>query len=343
MARSKRNFVPDDPIAASAGAEIGALFAEDFTSRRTVPMDIEIERIRPNPFQARHTFTGVEELAAAIRVQGFTSRLRVRRDPRHQGVFQLVYGERRLRAAQLVGLTTIPCDVSEHSDEELLEIGLAENIQRRDLEPLEEAMTFSNVIQQRGYSIRRLAERIGKDKGYIENRLALLRVPEDVQALVTLRPDTIRVARILAQLPTARQRRPLIDGVASGNLTQQDVIARVRDLLERDNGADPFAAVTGTQPRERETQLRRQEGEAVPTTPQVASPDQDAVHSPALSSAFQRAMERDKTQLLSILSRWRQRVPRSASEEHVNLLLFIQDQLLPQLEALTEELRDRRK
>ncbi len=338
MPRTKPNFVPNDPIAASAGAEIGALFAEDFTSRRTVPMDIEIDRIRPNPFQARHTFTGLEELAAAIRVQGFTSRLRVRRDPNQKGLFQLVYGERRLRAAQLVGLTMVPCDVSEHSDEELLEVGLAENIQRRDLDPLEEAVTFSNVIQQRGYSIRRLAERIGKDKGYVENRLALLRVPEDVQALVSARPDTIRVARILAQVPTPELRQPLIEGVASGDLTQQDVLARVRDLLDRDSTAAPSAATEDTASL-RQTEPKRTEGTAVSGAAAMpASPDGEPATAP--SSAFTRSMERDKTQMLSILSRWRQRMPKSASDEQMNLLLFIQDQMLPQLEALTEELRD---
>ncbi len=341
MARTKQSFVPDDPISASVDTEISALFIEDFTSRRTVPMDIEIDRIRPNPFQARQTFTGVEELAAAIRAQGFTSRLRVRRDPQQKGLFQLVYGERRLRAAQLAGLTTLPCDVAEHSDEELLEIGLAENIQRRDLDPLEEALTFSTVIQKRGYSIRRLAERLGKDKGYIENRLALLRVPDDVQALVSVRPDTIRVARILAQLSTPDLRRPLIEGVASGALSQQDVIVRVRALLD---GTSSLPALAGAQDTVRDgpAEPQGQDGRAAVSQPSTAGA-RDTDPAPSATSPFFRAMERDKAHMLAILSRWRQRMPRSADDEQTSVLRFIQDELLPQLEAMMVELREARK
>ena len=109
----------------------------------------------------------------------------------------VVYGERRLRAAALAGIETVPCDIAEHTDDDLIEIGLAENIQRRDLNPIEEANAFQHFIDQRGYSIRRLAERIGKDKSYLEGRLALLRAPDDVQTLVAQRPDTLDAARQL--------------------------------------------------------------------------------------------------------------------------------------------------
>ena len=338
MARTKQSFVPDDPISASATTEISALFANDFMNTRTAPQEIELARIRPNPFQARHTFTGVEELAAAIRAQGFTSRLRVRRDPNDKGIFQLVYGERRLRAAQLAGLTTVPCDVADHSDDDLLEIGLAENIQRRDLDPLEEAEAFQRIITERSYSIRRLAERLGKDKGYIENRLALLRVPEDVQELVSQRPDTIRVARILAQVPTAELRRPLIDGVASGDLTQQDVLARVRSLSHADRtsielvrdaaGSDVPVKGDGIGP-----------SGAVGSSRHLAPTPNESPRDPTPQSTFSRAVERDMAQIVSALSRWRLGMPKSSPDEQTSMLLFIQDQLLPQLEVLMQDLK----
>jgi len=193
--------------------------------------DLPTDRIRPNPFQARKTFTDLDQLAQAITAQGFTTRLRVRPDPTATGFFQLVFGERRWRAAQLVGLAAIPCDIAEHSDDDLVEIGLAENIQRQDLDPLEEARALQAFIDQRGYSIRRLAERIGKDRGYIENRLALLRLPSDVQQLVEQRPDSIDAARRIGTLPTPEERAPLIAQVASGEVSAQTVRSIVRERI----------------------------------------------------------------------------------------------------------------
>lgn len=199
--------------------------------RRVVVQDIPIERIRPNPYQVRQTFDELDELAAAIRAQGFVSRLRIRPDPAQPGFFQLVYGERRLRAAHLAGLKEIPCEITDHTDEELIEIGLAENIQRRDLDPMEEAQAFQQLIDGRGYTVRSLAQRIGKDKGYIDNRLALLRAPADVQEMVTQRPDTLRTARDLARLESAEDRRPLIEGLVQGQISASDVRTQVSHNL----------------------------------------------------------------------------------------------------------------
>jgi ParB family chromosome partitioning protein len=198
--------------------------------QHSVPREIGVERIEPNPFQARRAFEGIDELAAAIRAQGFTSRLRVRPHPDRPNYFQLAYGERRLQAARAAGLTEVPCEVADHTDAELVEIGLAENIQRRDLAPLEEAQAFQTFIMQRDYSIRTLAERIGKDKSYVEDRLKLLQAPEDVQQMVEQRPDSLRAAREIAKLATPQQRQPLIAGVLAGEITTADVRERVRDV-----------------------------------------------------------------------------------------------------------------
>jgi ParB family chromosome partitioning protein len=210
---------------------VEALFAPRLSAQQTELRDIPIDRLRPNPFQARRTFADLEELAEAIKAQGFITRLRVRPDPTEPGAFQLVFGERRLRAARLAGLTVLPCEIAQHSDEELIEIGLAENIQRQDLHPLEEAHAFQLFLHERGYSIRRLAERIGKDKSYIEDRLALLRVPDDVQEMVIHRPDSLRAAREIAKLPTSEARQPLIEGVAGGQLNTTQVRTIVRQLV----------------------------------------------------------------------------------------------------------------
>ncbi len=228
---------PEDELARQQDVE--ALIAPRPASFQHLPL----ERLRPNPFQARHKFEDLKELAAAIQAQGFTSRLRVRPDPVDEGYFQLVYGERRLRAAQLAGLAEVPCEISEHSNEEMIEVGLAENIQRRDLSPLEEARAFSTFTREQGYSVRNLAEKIGKDKSYVQDRLELLRVPVDVQAMVNQRSDTVRAAREIAKLATPAQRQPLIEGILQGKLNVHDIRSMIAEQAEPGSGS---VAVNGT-------------------------------------------------------------------------------------------------
>ncbi len=317
--RRTKNFMDRDVRPSSAGESDFALLLEThLVSRPVLAQNLPTARIRPNPFQARRNFEGIEELARAIRVLGFTTRLRVRRDPSQPGFFQLVFGERRLRAAEQAGLTEVPCDIAEHTDEELIEIGLAENIQRRDLDPLEEARAFQAFIEQRGYSNRRLAERIGKDKSYIEERLALLRTPEDVQQMVAQRPDTIRVAREIAKLDTPAERRPLIDGVVTGELSSRDVRAIVRE-----------AAMPPEQAHEERTQ-KTSSGDG---RPEIAAQQVPAPH-------VGRTIERDIQLLRSVFGRWNQALPTLDSSHRARLLEYIEEHLT-ELERLTEALRDR--
>jgi ParB family chromosome partitioning protein len=228
-AKGKSFFTPEttaaQPARATAVEEFELKAAQ---SAQSVPRDIRVDRIRPNPFQARRTFTGIEELVAAIHTQGFISRLRVRPDPTDPQYYQLAYGERRWRAAQQAGLALVPCDVAAYADEQMLEFGLIENIQRQDLNPVEEGAYFRDLIDQKRYSIRSLAERIGKDKGYVEGRLALIKAPDDVQQLVTQRPDSIDAARQIAKLNSVEDRAELISGVLGGEITSRDVRERVR-------------------------------------------------------------------------------------------------------------------
>jgi ParB family transcriptional regulator, chromosome partitioning protein len=282
---------PEDTLARQSD------LAAVLTTRRTFPQDVAVDLIEPNPFQARTSFTNIEELAEAIRQQGFTSRLRVRPHPTLPRTFQLVYGERRLLAAKQVGLDVVPCDVADHTDDELIEIGLAENIQRQDLDPLEEAHAFQSFVDERGYSIRRLAERIGKDKSYVEDRLALLRTPADVQEMIEQRPDSLRAAREIAKLDTPADRQPLIAGVIAGELTTADVREIVRE-----------AAAAPAQPGKRS-----------------AAPDARQI------------VERDARTLRAILARWANLAPQGPAQralvsEQTEALLREVQQLVEQLE-----------
>jgi ParB family chromosome partitioning protein len=319
MAPRKRQgfFTQDEPSAPDDLArqrDVEALLAP----RRVSIHDIPVERIRPNPFQARRTFTGIEELAHAIRALGFATRLRVRPDPDQPDYFQLVFGERRLRAASMAGLGSVPCEIAEHTDAEMIEIGLAENIQRRDLDPLEEAHAFQMLITQRGYTIRSLAERLGKDKGYVEGRLVLLRVPADVQEMVEQRPDTIRAAREIAKLGSPEERQPLIEGVVQGTLSKEDVRLIVREA---------------THPAE---VIAQAEAGDAPPAPEPVSPAPPARPQRAIPTTAQ-MVERDMRVVQTILTRWQGLV---ADQAQRTVLLPYAEHVLHELTALTHALRD---
>jgi ParB family chromosome partitioning protein len=296
--------------------EVEALLAP----RQVVVQDVPIERIGPNPFQPRRTFDQIDELAQSIRALGFATRLRIRPDPAQAGYFQLVFGERRLRAAREAGLSEVPCEIAEHSDDDLIEIGLAENIQRRDLDPLEEAQAFQTLIDQRGYTIRKLAERLGKDKGYVEGRLVLLRVPADVQQMVDQRPDTIRAAREIAKLQTEEERQPLIAGVVDGTLSKEDIRAIVREATRAAEPAEPPGAAAPTDRSEQ---------------PATSAPARPAQRKPA-TLATPQMLERDFRTLQTILARWNGLVPEQ--DQHERMMHYI-DQMLLDIAELTNALQ----
>lgn len=287
-----------------------------FLARETRPLlrDVRIDLINPNPFQARQTFPDIDELAQAMRTHGFTSRLRVRPHPDSEGTYQLVYGERRLRAAAVAGLAEVPCEIARHTDAEMAEIGLAENIQRRDLTPLEEAQALKALLDQRGYSQRELAERLGKSHGYVQHRLDLLRAPQEVQQLVAQRPDSLKAARYIARLPDAEQRQALITAVNDGTLTSHEVAERVRELSNL-----PSEIVMSPRPASRATSTM---------------PDDGARPAGHASSALAQILEREILREDIKFSRWRQALGRASRDERRAFATYLRDSFLPQAEAL---------
>ena len=313
--------------------------------------NLPLERIRPNPFQARVNFEGLDELAEVIRVQGFISRLRVRPDPQDEGFFQLVYGERRLRAAKLAGLSQLPCDVSTHTDREMIEIGLAENIQRYDLSPLEEANAFNKFIEEGSYTIRELAERLGKNKDYIAGRLALLRAPQDVQQLVARRPDSVTVARRIAQLKTAEERQPLIEAVLSGTLNKEGVRTIVQQIQQLE--AQVVRPDVQAVPQNRPAISSTNPGEATSTTllPTQSPASSNKVEGPTSSpnptnfvrpdvqsatKAELQKLERESATILTILGRWQKLELEPATQHKLLELLQNLESSLQRVKAAIE-------
>ncbi|WP_424930330.1 ParB/RepB/Spo0J family partition protein [Amaricoccus tamworthensis] len=147
---------------------------------------IAIERVRANPDQPRRTFDDAElqDLASSIREKGIIQPLIVRLDPNYPDDYQIVAGERRWRAAQLANLHEIPAIIRELNDTEVLELAIIENIQRSDLNALEEALGYRQLMDRFGHTQERLSEALGKSRSHIANLLRLLSLPESVQEMV---------------------------------------------------------------------------------------------------------------------------------------------------------------
>ena len=205
-----------------------SLLSSDAPSRPGGIRNLPLDRIVPNPEQPRVTFIQetIDELAASIREHGVLQPVLVR--PLGPGQFQLVAGERRWRASRQAGLETIPALIEDIDDDTALEIAIIENLQREDLTPLDEAAMYDRMVHEHGYSIRKLADKLGKDKGYLENRLRLADAPEEIRELVSLRKDTLSHAYELLKVQDPKKRRRLAGQVASGELS----LVKLREKIE---------------------------------------------------------------------------------------------------------------
>ena len=194
----------------------------------TAVRDIPLEKIVPNPAQPRMTWheDTLAELGASIREHGVLQPILVR--PAGEE-YEIIAGERRWRASKLAGKETIPAIVERFDDATALEIALIENLQREDLSPLDEAVIYKKMTGELGYSIRNLATKLGKDKGYVENRLRLASAPDDVREMVGQRYDTLSAAYELMKVDNKRRRQALAKQIIAGKLT----LLRLHDRVER--------------------------------------------------------------------------------------------------------------
>lgn len=210
---------------------------------RRLPVDFIIAN-RANP---RRSFDPeqLEELTNSIREKGVMSPLLVR--PTHDpNVFELIAGERRWRAAQKAGLHEVPVIVREVDDKEALELAIIENVQRADLNPLEEAMGYGQLIEQFDYTQQDLAQVIGKSRSHVANTMRLLRLPEDVKSMVASGTLTAGHARTLITVedPAALARQIVDKGLSvreAEALSQQREAPRRKADVEAPRDADTIA------------------------------------------------------------------------------------------------------
>ena len=199
---------------------------------RASPNEVDIDLLAPNEHQPRQQFdeARLEELAASIRARGIIQPILVRRQGRS---YHIIAGERRWRAAQRAGLLKVPVvvrDVPEGSGEQLLELALIENLQRENLNPLEEAAAYQRLADQFGLTQEQIAAAVGKDRSSIANMLRLLKLPEEVRSDLSSGAISMGHARaILALADAAAQRHAAREVIARG-LSVRDAEALVRRL-----------------------------------------------------------------------------------------------------------------
>lgn len=199
--------------------------------QRRPDLMLPVEKVHPNPEQPRRSFDPeqLQELARSIAEKGIIQPLIVRANPRHPGEYEIVAGERRWRAAQMARLHEIPVLLREFSDTEVLEVAIIENIQRADLNPVEEATGYSQLMHRFGHTQERLAEALGKSRSHIANSLRLLNLPEEV--LTYLREGRLTAGHARALITTEDP------AALARQVIQKDLSVRETERLARSAGA----------------------------------------------------------------------------------------------------------
>lgn len=195
-------------------------------------LNIPIKNIRPNPYQPRKTFSKIalEELSESIKTYGIIQPISVRQITEES--FELVAGERRLRASELAQLDTISAIVVNMKDQDSAVIALIENLQREDLNYIEEAEGYANLIEDHGLTQQELAERVGKNQSTIANKLRILRLSDNLKRMLLENKLTERHARALLKLPGEELQLEVLEKIVKNDLTVKKTEILIKSMLE---------------------------------------------------------------------------------------------------------------
>lgn len=248
------------------GKGLGALLGTQATQPATAddgtrnggPQSIPIAQIRPNPYQPRKEFRAEElaDLEASLRASGLLQPITVRPAPTGSG-YELIAGERRLRAATRLGWKEIPALVRDIDERTLLTLALVENLQRADLNAIEEAEGYQQLITEFGLTQQEVADAVGKDRSTVANLLRLLALPASVRRLIQDGKLSAGHGRALLALPNERAIQELARHAAEEQLSVREVERRVRDATSPAKPEKPNA----TGPDRRPAEVRRLEAE----------------------------------------------------------------------------------
>lgn len=235
---------------------MSALLSDTPATANDEMQEIDIDLIEPNNFQPRVNFDDarLEELSQSIRSNGVIQPLLVRKQG--AGRYQLVAGERRWRAAQRAGLQRVPAVVRNIPDDKMLELALIENIQRQELNAIEEAHAYKRLIETLGLTQEMVAQRVGRDRSFITNYLRLLRLPEDVQRFVEEEKISMGHARALLGVDDPDVQRRLARNVIEQGLSVRETERAVKRII---SGANPTTATAPAPKRGDDANVRAAE------------------------------------------------------------------------------------
>ena len=191
---------------------------------------LDVKRIQPSRYQPRVDFSGLEGLVDSIRENGIVQPIIVRQEA---DGYRLIAGERRWRAAQVAGIERIPAIVRKVADDRLLEIALIENIQRKELNPIEEARAYEVLLHDMKLSHADVARRVGRDRSSISNSLRLLKLPDKIQSLVRDGSVSLGHAKVIMAISDAETQIKVADEVVQNLLSVRETEERVAGLVDR--------------------------------------------------------------------------------------------------------------
>jgi ParB family chromosome partitioning protein len=229
---------------AALGKGLEALLPQMEKGNRGDLLLCDIHEIHPSPWQPRKLLAddGIEELARSIREKGILQPLVVRQDKKGAG-YELIIGERRWRAAQRAGLSRVPILIKEATDQEVIELALIENLQREDLNPLEEAAAYQRLMTEFAYTQEALAQRIGKDRSSVANAVRLLKLPDEVKDALGRNVITMGHARSLLALRNAAEQISFCRRIVNKGLSVREAEDGIRRLLDTEATPPPGTAV----------------------------------------------------------------------------------------------------
>lgn len=231
------NMTKKNALGRGLGALIDGVEKEVLEKKVEANLDISVDSIEANPFQPRTNFDGqaLEELAASIRKLGIVQPLTVREVT--PGKYQLIAGERRLRAARLAGLSHVPAYVRTANDQAMLELALVENIQREDLDAVEVAISFQRLIEECSLTQEQLSERVGKQRSTVANYLRLLKLPAEIQLGIRNKQLMMGHARALVNVDDQKKQINAYYKIIEGELSvrqTEDLVRHLQTELVRD-------------------------------------------------------------------------------------------------------------
>ncbi len=206
----------------------------DGTAEKDKIVFVEIDKIEPNPYQPRQSFDEekIEELARSIKTYGLLQPIIVR-NKRGGAGYQLVVGERRYLACKSLGMRKIAAVVKDLTDNAVATVALIENLQREDLNYIEEAEGYARLIDDFGFTQEVLAQRIGKSQSTIANKLRLLKLPDRVKTLLVKEELTERHARALLKLPTREEQEKMVAEIIKRDMNVRQTENRIEEMLKR--------------------------------------------------------------------------------------------------------------